>query len=384
MPSLQYDLANAFQDVFSDFQEVKPRTLVLVGGPVLLVLITVYRYFAAWYRLRHVPGPFVQSWTSLVQVKKMWEGHAHLYYNGLAEKYGEPTKYVCLFTDAAMPTMMSIMVIPGLYKWFQRWPLSTLMPSSKDKSGFGCMIGFAEKFVDERLRPDAKPQRDIIQSFIKHGLDRDQLVQEILIQILAGSDTTATAIRMTLLFLITSPPALRALLREIDDGVESGRVSSPVTNAEAFAMPYLQAVIHEGLRLYSPGVGPLYKQVPKGGDTIHGYFLPEGTQVGQNMWGIQRRKDVFGEDADVFRPERWLEAEEGRLKAMKETVDLVFGYGKYQCLGKQMAYMEINKLLVELLRRYDFSLVDPVNPMHLRSATLWMTKNFWLKITRRE
>jgi len=247
-----------------------------------------------------------------------------------------------------MPIFMSIMVIPGLYKWLQRWPLSVLMPSSKDKYGLGCMMNFAEKFVDERLRPDAKPKRDIVQSFIKHGVERDQLVQEILIQILAGSDTTATAIRMTLLLIITSPPTLRAVLAEIDKGVKEGRISSPVTNAEAFALPYFQAVVHEALRLYSPGTGPLYKQVPKGGDTIHGYFLPEGTQVGQNIWGMQRRKEIFGEDADVFRPERWLETEPGRLKAMKDTVELVFGYGKYMCLGKQMAWMEINKLLVEV------------------------------------
>jgi hypothetical protein len=91
MPSLQLHSAffNVFRDVLYDLGEVKPRTLMLVGGAALLVLTTLYRYFAAWYRLRHVPGPFIQSWTSLIQVKKMWEGHGHLYYHGLAEKYGD-------------------------------------------------------------------------------------------------------------------------------------------------------------------------------------------------------------------------------------------------------------------------------------------------------
>lgn len=157
---------------------------------------------------------------------------------------------------------------------------------------------------------------------------------------------------MTLLLLINNPPVLRRLVAEIDAGIAAGKISSPITNAEALAMPYLQAVIREGLRLFPPGTGAAYKQVPKGGDTIHGYYLPEGTQVGQNLWGITHSKNVFGEDADQFRPERWLTANADKRRIMTDTTEMVFGYGKYLCLGKQMALVELNKIFVEVCDKW--------------------------------
>lgn len=61
-----------------------------------------------------------------------------------------------------------------------------------------------------------------------------------MIQIIAGSDTTATTIRATMLYLLSTPRAYRALQAEIDAGIRCGRVSNPVTNAEANELPYLQ------------------------------------------------------------------------------------------------------------------------------------------------
>jgi cytochrome P450 len=157
-----------------------------------------------------------------------------------------------------------------------------------------------------------------------------------------------------MLLLISTPNVYAALRREIDDGVASGGpVTRVIRDAEARNMPYLQAVIREGLRLYPPATGLLHKAVPRGGATLHGYELPAGTQVGQNLGGIMRSKELFGDDADTFRPERWLEAaaaDDGveRLKAMQAAVDLVFGFGKYQCLGKQIALTELNKVFVEV------------------------------------
>ncbi len=167
---------------------------------------------------------------------------------------------------------------------------------------------------------------------------------------IAGSDSTATAVRMTLLCLLNTPSALLRLRQEMDAGIAEGRISSPISDAEAYKLPYLQAMIKEGLRVFPPQTGHNYKQVPKGGAKIHGYFLPEGTQLGVNIHCLMRDRGTFGPDADVFRPERWLEAaeDEARLKAMSSTVDLAFGYGKFQCLGKTIAAMELNKIFVEV------------------------------------
>ena len=78
-----------------------------------------------------------------------------------------------------------------------------------------------------------------------------------------------------------------------------------------------QAVIKEALRLH-PGVSyPLERTVPDGGAVLCGKFVPSGTVVGIHAWVIHHDKSVFGEDAECFRPERWLDAEPEELKKME-------------------------------------------------------------------
>lgn len=73
------------------------------------------------------------------------------------------------------------------------------------------------------------------------------------------------------------------------------------------------------MRLH-PGVGlPLERVVPKGGTTMCGKFLPEGTTVGINAWVVHHDKDVYGSDHEEFRPERWIESEPEKLKLMEQT-----------------------------------------------------------------
>lgn len=69
------------------------------------------------------------------------------------------------------------------------------------------------------------------------------------------------------------------LKAEIDEAVDSGSLSSPVQDHEARALPYLQACIKEGLRMFPPIAGPLDKEVPPGGDMFNGVFLPGGTNI---------------------------------------------------------------------------------------------------------
>ena len=82
-------------------------------------------------------------------------------------------------------------------------------------------------------------------------------------------------------------------------------------------MPYLQAIIKEGLRIWPPVVGLMAKEVPKGGDVFKGQYLPEGTHIGYCAWGIFRRKDIWGEDAQEYRPERWLDSTPEKLREME-------------------------------------------------------------------
>jgi len=174
---------------------------------------------------------------------------------------------------------------------------------------------------------------------------------------MAGSDTTANAIRLTLLALLTTPSALSRLQSEITYAISHNLISSPISNGEALSLPYLQAVIYEGIRLYPPTNSTFDKQVPPGGTTLHNYYLPEGTQLANNTIHMMHSTETFGPDADVFRPERWVEMAESdpvRYKEWIGIVDLIFGYGKYLCLGKALAMMELNKIFVEVSRAGQF------------------------------
>ena len=185
-------------------------------------------------------------------------------------------------------------------------------------------------------------------SFIHHGLSQDEAAGEALLQIVAGSDTSAGTIRAVMLNVVTNSGVYKKLQAEIDEGIKGGKISSPVTDVEARKMPYLQAVIKEGLRIMPPASGAMFKQVPPGGDIIDGRYLPGGTQIGGSPLSIQHSKQIYGPDADLYRPERWVEASIGKAAEMTSTVDLCFHYGKYQCLGKSVALMEFNKLFLEV------------------------------------
>lgn len=97
-----------------------------------------------------------------------------------------------------------------------------------------------------------------------------------------------------------------------------------------------------------PFSGLCMKSPPKGGDTINGMFIPEGTRVAHNVGGIIRRKDVFGDDPEIFRPERWLNVSPAKKLEMQQVTEMVFGYGRWACLGKPVALMELSKVLVEV------------------------------------
>lgn len=156
-----------------------------------------------------------------------------------------------------------------------------------------------------------------------------------------------------MLYIITNPRIATCLLSELTAaslGHDTSLSSSDpvISDSQARSLPYLQAVIKEGLRVHPTVVGLQSKEVPAGGDIWKGVRLPGGTHVGVCYWGLMRRPDVWGDDAAEFRPERWLESPPENLRAMEDAWELVFGYGRWQCLGKNVALMELNKVFVEV------------------------------------
>lgn len=279
------------------------------------------------------------------------------------------------------PALMIFSVFPGVYNWvLESRFMKGFMPNDKDPIGLGKLKGIAKRVVSERFGRDAKDHRDMLGSFIRHGLDQEEAISSTLVQIIAGSDSTATAIRSTLLHIITNPQITSKLLTEIS----TSSPSSPISNTEALSLPYLQAIIKEGLRICPPATALLSKEVPKGGDTINGVFVPGGTKIGWCPWAIFRNKKIWGQDAEYFRPERWLEADEGKLREIEITLELVFSVGKWQCLGKNVALIELNKVFVELLRNFEISVVDPTRaPWKSVNKGFFLQSEMWLRAERR-
>ena len=141
--------------------------------------------------------------------------------------------------------------------------------------------------------------------------------------------------------------------------------------------------------------------MPPQGDTLNGLFVPGGTRIAPCPWALTRKRAVFGDDAELFRPERWLEADDEKRQEMKRTTELVFGYGRWACAGRPIAFMELNKIFVEvrrpfslrllevvlicdqLLRNFDFQLIYPTKPWTSVNQNLFMQKDMWVSVTDR-
>ena len=244
------------------------------------------------------------------------------------------------------------------FSWITQAPFigRFIAPSPKDNNGFGKMMATCFRLVDERAASPADERSDMLASFMRHGLAGDELRTEALEQIIAGSDTTAGAIRGTLLHLMTNPRVYLKLQREVDDAVRRDRAPSTggglITAAQARQLPYLQAVIREALRVWPPVANIFSRDVPIGGDTLvvdgERVVLPGGVCIGYSAYAMHQSEKVYSKDAKAFRPERWLESDPAMLAVMVRTNDLIFGHGKFQCLGKAVAEIEIGKTVFEV------------------------------------
>ncbi|KAI0294428.1 cytochrome P450 [Russula brevipes] len=133
-----------------------------------------------------------------------------------------------------------------------------------------------------------------------HG--REELTAEALTQLIAGSDTTSNSSCAITYYLAANPEVQRKLQKELDDEVQ--HEDDPATSFEMVKnLPYLNAVINEALRI-----------VPEGGMTIKGHFFKEGTVLSVPSYTIHRDKEVWGEDVEAYRPERWFERDNDAIQ----------------------------------------------------------------------
>ncbi|KAI5370115.1 Putative cytochrome P450 [Septoria linicola] len=218
---------------------------------------------------------------------------------------------------------------------------------------------------------------DLLMKFTQAQYDHPQFMTDRQVlssctsMIFAGSETTAISLSSVFYHVMKNPRVYKKLMEELDESARNGtiaeRANGKVSWSEAQKLPYLAAVIDESFRMHpAPGL-ILERVVPPQGMEILGEHIPGGTIVGCNAWVLHRRSEVFGQDVDTFRPERWLEAPPGQLREMKATM-FQFGAGARTCIGKNISLLEIYKLVPTMLRQFSIELV---------SDSEWETKNAW-------
>ncbi|KAF2828344.1 pisatin demethylase [Ophiobolus disseminans] len=266
-----------------------------------------------------------------------------------------------------------------------------ISPSEKDSSGFGKMMAEARKIIDDRKSKSTEGKSDMLASFIRNGVSGDDLFQEAFEVILAGSDTTSAALRILLLYIMTSPRVYAKLQSEIDSVASSHAI---IRDADVRQLPYLNAVVREGLRVHPPVVNIFSRVTPDEGDnvTIDGkeHYIPGGTFIGYSAWSMHRNnRSLYGQDSEVFRPERWFVdhdnvEEKERYAKMIRTSDLIFGHGRWVCLGKNIAMLEIYKCIFELFKNFDFAPTNPTEPWKTNSTQgLFKITDMMVNVTKR-
>ncbi|KAI0836433.1 cytochrome P450 monooxygenase-like protein [Hypoxylon sp. FL0890] len=167
----------------------------------------------------------------------------------------------------------------------------------------------------------------------------------------AGTETTATLLSGLTYLLLSNPHSLQLLTDELRKALESKQV-----DFESLArLPYLNACIEEGLRMYPPVPSAFPRVTPEGGNVILGQWVPPGTSVSVHATSTYRDSKNFT-DPDIFAPQRWLG--DPRYKDDKLDARQPFSVGPRSCLGMGMAWHEMRLLLTKILVNFDLELCE--------------------------
>ncbi|KAH8711861.1 cytochrome P450 [Phaeosphaeriaceae sp. PMI808] len=190
----------------------------------------------------------------------------------------------------------------------------------------------------------------------------------------AGVETIGITISTFLAFVIEHPGCQEKIRVEIENARAAGALSPIPKLKEIESLPYLQACLSESKRLHPPFAHTLARVVPKGGIELEGQWIPAGTTVGVNPWVLGRDKTLFGDDADVFRPERWLEFSTEQTKTA-EASSMFFGNGVRSCPGQHLAEAIFTKAIPLLMMNLKFKFTEPWKERSIESTFVTRLRN---------
>ncbi|KAK0665081.1 Cytochrome P450 monooxygenase yanH [Lasiodiplodia hormozganensis] len=173
-----------------------------------------------------------------------------------------------------------------------------------------------------------------------------QLKDECYSFLAAAADTTGNAMSTACYHTLANRGIYARLKDELVTAFPDASQNLDFSTLEK--LPYLTAVIKEGLRLSFGVPGRLPRVTPKGGATFNNFYVPEGTIVGMSSWLMHRNEDAFP-DPMKFDPSRWLDPEDARRL---DHYMVPFGKGSRQCVGMPLAYCELYVTLGTFFRRF--------------------------------
>ncbi|KAF9225866.1 cytochrome P450 [Gyrodon lividus] len=210
-------------------------------------------------------------------------------------------------------------------------------------------------------------------------MGREELTAEALTQLIAGSDTTSNSSCAITYYLARHPDVQEKLQKELDEAL--GAADEYVSTYEQVKrLPYLEAVVDEALRMHSTSSVGLPRVAPEGGLTVNGIHFPQGAILSVPTYTIHRDQKAWGDDADVFRPERWFERDHATMQKAFNP----FSFGPRACVGRNLASMELLIIISSILRRYHFVLAEPDKPLDTREGFLRKPVECRVGIKRRQ
>jgi len=214
-----------------------------------------------------------------------------------------------------------------------------------------------------------------------------------------GRDTTAQSLTWTFYLLMRNPSAQEGVISNLRETFGNASPQLPLSfdSVQSSSLPYVAAVFNESLRLYPP-VPVELKECTSSTTFPDGTWLPAGAVVIWATWAIGRSKNIWGQDADDFRPSRWLIDGDGgdgmpALKSLSAFEFPVFNGGPRSCLGKRMAELLAAYVIASLVWKFDFEeAIDsnsrlqetPIDRQSQNSLTLPMRGGLPCYIRRRD
>ncbi|KAL0935178.1 cytochrome p450 [Colletotrichum truncatum] len=192
----------------------------------------------------------------------------------------------------------------------------------------------------------------IVQMLFKVNMSLDELEANSSILIIAGSETTATVLSGVTYLLLKNPDKMAKLAKEVRTMFQS---EDEIDFTSVNKLTYMLACLDEALRMYPPVPTGLPRVVPEGGATISGRYVPENTIVGIHQWATYHNEKNF-KHPFKFHPERFL----GDPEYASDRKDALqpFHLGPRNCLGRNLAYVEMRIMLARIIWNFDIDLAD--------------------------